>query len=96
MNILNDYEKLSTTYQEYVRGIDITGHFEDKGRNRSKKSSRKNISDAKRRLSRLQRITDRYEKGLLQTVSPDFLKEDSMLKSSLNSNFLRSSDSKHK
>lgn len=46
-NLLNDYEKLSTTYQEYIRGVDISADIEFKGRNRSKKNSRKNISEAK-------------------------------------------------
>ena len=61
INILHDYEKLSTTYQEYIRGADISTDFDFKGRNRSKKSSRTMLhmcsnSNAKKRISRLQRI----------------------------------------
>lgn len=53
LDILNDYEKLSTTYHEYIRGINISHDLEEKGRNRSKRKFKKNISDAKHRLSRL-------------------------------------------
>lgn len=93
INMLNDYEKLSTTYHEYIRGIDINHDIEDKGRNRSKRKFKKNISDAKKRLSRLKRLSDLHEKGLVQTVSPDITIDDPLMRNSMNSRFLKSNDS---
>ena len=53
LDMLNDYEKLSTTYHEYIRGINISHEIENTGRSRSKRKFKKNIADAKKRLSRL-------------------------------------------
>ena len=36
-DVLNDYEKLSTTYHEYIRGNDITNDIENKRRSVSKR-----------------------------------------------------------
>lgn len=92
MNMLNDYEKLSTTYHEYIRGVDISGDIQVKARNRSKKKFKKNIADAKKRLSRLKRLSELHERGLL-AVSPDIQIDDSLMRTSVNPQFMKSNDS---
>jgi hypothetical protein len=91
--MLNDYEKLSTTYHEYIRGNDISNDIEIKGRNRSKRKFKHNIVDAKKRLSRLKKLSDSHERGLLQTVSPDVENNNPLIKPPRGNTFLKSTES---
>lgn len=92
LDMLNDYEKLSTTYHEYIRGNDISNDIEVKGRNRSKRKFKHNITDAKKRLSRLKKLSDLHERGLLQTVSPDIENKNPLITNSKVISFLKSND----
>ncbi|CAI2361415.1 unnamed protein product [Moneuplotes crassus] len=83
-DVLNDYEKLSTTYHEYIRGNDITNDIDNKRRSISKRKFKKNISDAKKRLSRLKKLTDFNEHGILQTISPDCENSNPLVRHSIN------------
>lgn len=41
----------------------------------------------------LNKLSDMHEKGLVQTVSPDIMIDDSLIRNSMNSRFLKSNDS---
>lgn len=58
-----------------------------------RRSSNKNISDAKKRLSRLKKMSDKHEKGILQTISPDLENTQPLMRHSVNGRFLKSNES---
>ena len=53
----------------------------------------KNVAEAKKRLSKIKRISDQYEKDLMQSVSHDITTDDFIMRNCVNVRFLKSNDS---